>query len=267
MDQSDRNDEVFRSLNKALRNNGFQLLAQPIHTLNKNKFAHPYRYYELLVQMLGKDGEIFSSDEFVPVAEYFEMMPELDRWVVREAFKHIALLKPTDKPPLFAINISGQSLDDEGFCDFVVEELKRTGIDARMICFEITESVAANDLSLASRFISSLKAQGSRFTLDQFGTGVSSYGYLTFLDVDCLKIADIYAQDLMSDSIARNIVESVTQVGHSMKMEIIANGVDDENAIALLQKMGADYGQGDAISKPMLLEDVIAPYIGKDTLG
>ena len=124
MDQGDINVEVFRSLNKALRNNGFQLLAQPIHALNKNKFAQPYRYYELLVQMLGKDGEVFSSDEFVPVAEYFEMMPELDRWVVREAFKHIALLKPTDKPPLFAINISGQSLDDEGFCDFVLEELK-----------------------------------------------------------------------------------------------------------------------------------------------
>jgi EAL domain-containing protein (putative c-di-GMP-specific phosphodiesterase class I) len=85
--------------------------------------------------------------------------------------------------------------------------------------------------------------------------------------VDCLKIADRYAQDLITDSIARNIVESVTQAGHSMKLEIIANGVADEKTIALLQKMGADYGQGDAISKLMLLEDVIAPYIGKDTLG
>ena len=99
---------MFRSLNKALRNNGFQLLAQPIHALNKYKFAQPCRYYELLVQMLGKDGEVFSSDEFVPMAEYFEMMPELDRWVVREAFKQIFFIKHTDRPPLFAINISGR---------------------------------------------------------------------------------------------------------------------------------------------------------------
>ena len=264
MRQEQSNMEGVWNLKKAFKENSFELFAQPIHPLRADKFNQPFSHYELLIRMLGEDSKFVSPDEFIPVAEYYSMMPELDRWVVREAFSYIAQVERTNNPPVFAINLSGQSLDEASFRDFVLEELKTSGADARMICFEITEAVAVNDLTLATRFISSLKAEGSSFSLDDFGTGVSSYGYLTSLDVDYLKIDGIFVKDLMRDTIARNIVESVTQVGHSMGLKIIAEYVEDDKIIALLQKMGVDYGQGYGISKPRPLDEMIAPHLAKN---
>lgn len=267
MRQEQSNMEGVWNLKKAFKENSFELFAQPIHPLKESKFGQPFHHYELLIRMLGDDGKFVSPDQFIPVAEYYSMMPELDRWVVREAFRYIADVESCDNPPVFAINLSGQSLDEASFRDFVLEELKKTGADARMICFEITEAVAVNDLTLATRFISTLKAEGSSFSLDDFGTGVSSYGYLTSLDVDYLKIDGIFVKDLMRDTIARNIVESVTQVGHSMGLKIIAEYVEDDKIIALLRKMGVDYGQGYGISKPRPLDEMIEPHLPKKKLA
>lgn len=261
MRQEQSNMEGVWNLKKAFKNNSFELFAQPIHPLKESQFAKPFSHYELLIRMVGEDSKFVPPDEFIPVAEYYSMMPELDRWVVREAFKYIAQVEPVANPPVFAINLSGQSLDEASFRDFVLDELKSTGADASMICFEITEAVAVNDLTLATRFISTLKAEGSSFSLDDFGTGVSSYGYLQSLDVDYLKIDGIFVKDLMRDSIARNIVESVTQVGHSMGLKIIAEYVEDDKIISLLRKMGVDYGQGYGISKPKPLKEMIAPHV------
>ncbi|PID46525.1 MAG: GGDEF-domain containing protein [Proteobacteria bacterium] len=261
MRQEQSNMEGVWRLKKAFKNNSFELFAQPIHPLKEGEFSKPFHHYELLVRMHGEDGNSVSPDQFIPVAEYYSMMPELDRWVVREALRHISKIEPSDHPPVFAINLSGQSLDEANFRDYVLDELRRTGADARMICFEITEAVAVNDLALATRFISTLKAEGSSFSLDDFGTGVSSYGYLTSLDVDYLKIDGIFVKDLIRDSIARNIVESVTQVGHAMGLKIIAEYVEDDNIIALLRKMGVDYGQGYGIGKPKPLSEAIVPHL------
>ncbi|WP_146203420.1 sensor domain-containing protein [Leucothrix pacifica] len=261
MRQEQSNMEGVWNLKKAFKNNSFELFAQPIHPLKESQFGKPFSHYELLIRMVGEDSKFVPPDEFIPVAEYYSMMPELDRWVVREAFSYIAQVEPTDNPPVFAINLSGQSLDEASFRDFVMDELKTSGADARMICFEITEAVAVNDLTLATRFISSLKAEGSSFSLDDFGTGVSSYGYLQSLDVDYLKIDGIFVKDLIRDGIARNIVESVTQVGHSMGLKIIAEYVEDDKIISLLRKMGVDYGQGYGICKPKPLEEMIVPHL------
>lgn len=263
MRQEQSNMEGVWNLKKAFKNDSFELFAQPIHPLKESKFAKPFSHYELLIRMLGEDGKFVFPDEFLPVAEYYSMMPELDRWVVREAFRNISQIEPCDNQPIFAINLSGQSLDEASFRDFVLDELKRSGADANMVCFEITEAVAVNDLTLATRFISSLRAEGASFSLDDFGTGVSSYGYLTSLDVDYLKIDGIFVKDLMRDSIARNIVESVTQVGHSMGLKIIAEYVEDDKIIALLRKMGVDYGQGYGISRPKPLGEMIEPHLPK----
>ena len=261
MKQEQSNMEGVWSLKKAFKENNFELFAQPIHPLARGKFDLPFHHYELLIRMVGEDGKFVSPDEFIPVAEYFSMMPELDRWVVHEAFRHIAKVGHADPLPVFAINLSGQSLDEAVFLDFVLEEIETAGVDPHMLCFEITEAVAVNDLTLATRFISTLKGLGSSFSLDDFGTGVSSYGYLTSLDVDYLKIDGIFVKDLMKDPIARNIVESVTQVGQSMNLKIIAEYVEDDKIIALLTKMGVDYGQGYGISKPQPLTEMIKPHL------
>ena len=262
MKQEQSNMEGVWNLKKAFKENNFELFAQPIHPLGKGKFNLPFHHYELLIRMIGEDGKFVSPDEFIPVAEYFSMMPELDRWVVHEAFSHISKVEHADLLPVFAINLSGQSLDEASFLDFVLEEIETAGVDPHMLCFEITEAVAVNDLALATRFISTLKGLGSSFSLDDFGTGVSSYGYLTSLDVDYLKIDGIFVKDIMNDPIARNIVESVTQVGQSMNLKIIAEYVEDEKIIALLTKMGVDYGQGYGISKPQPLAEMIQPHLG-----
>ncbi len=261
MKQEQSNMEGVWNLKKAFKENSFELFAQPIHPLGKGKFNLPFHHYELLIRMVGEDGNFVSPDEFIPVAEYFSMMPELDRWVVHEAFTHIARVEYADLLPVFAINLSGQSLDEASFLDFVLDEIEKLDVDPRMLCFEITEAVAVNDLTLATRFISTLKSLGSSFSLDDFGTGVSSYGYLTSLDVDYLKIDGIFVKDLMRDPIARNIVESVTQVGKSMNLKIIAEYVEDEKIIALLTKMGVDYGQGYGISKPRPIKEMISAHL------
>ena len=265
MKQEQSNMEGVWSLKKAFKENRFELFAQPIHPLGRGKFELPFHHYELLIRMVGEDGKFVSPDEFIPVAEYFSMMPELDRWVVHEAFSHIAKAVSGDLMPVFAINLSGQSLDEASFLDFVLEEIEEAKVDPRMLCFEITEAVAVNDLTLATRFISTLRDLGSSFSLDDFGTGVSSYGYLTSLDVDYLKIDGIFVKDLMRDPIARNIVESVTQVGKSMNLKIIAEYVEDDKIIALLTKMGVDYGQGYGISKPRPLTEMIVPHLPVST--
>lgn len=261
MKQEQVNMEGVWNLKKAFKENSFELFAQPIHPLGKGKFDLPFHHYELLIRMVGEDGKFVSPDEFIPVAEYFSMMPELDRWVVREAFSHIAKVGHADLLPVFAINLSGQSLDEASFLDFVLVEIDKSGVDPHMLCFEITEAVAVNDLTLATKFISTLKELGSSFSLDDFGTGVSSYGYLTSLDVDYLKIDGIFVKDMMRDPIGRNIVESITQVGKSMNLKIIAEYVEDDKIIALLTKMGVDYGQGYGISKPRPIREMIQPHL------
>ena len=265
MKQEQSNMEGVWNLKKAFKENNFELFAQPIHPLGRGKFNLPFHHYELLIRMIGEDGKFVSPDEFIPVAEYYSMMPELDRWVVHEAFSHIAKVEYADLLPVFAINLSGQSLDEASFLDFVLDEIQEAGVDPHMLCFEITEAVAVNDLTLATRFISTLKGLGSSFSLDDFGTGVSSYGYLTSLDVDYLKIDGIFIKDIMNDPIARNIVESVTQVGKSMNLKIIAEYVENEKIIAALTKMGVDYGQGYGISKPRPLKEMIQPHLPAST--
>lgn len=261
MRQEQSNMEGVWNLKKAFKENSFRLFAQPIHPLHEDKFDQPFHHYELLIRMTGEDGKFIPPDEFIPVAEYYSMMPELDRWVVSEALRQLSQVEFKNSRPVFAINLSGQSLDESSFLDYVLEELEKTGVNPRMVCFEITEAVAVSDITLATRFISTLKNMGASFSLDDFGTGVSSYGYLTSLDVDYLKIDGIFVKDLMRDSVARNIVESVTQVGHSMNLKVIAEYVEDDKIIALLRKMGVDYGQGYGISRPKPLEEMILPHL------
>ena len=244
-------------LKKALQENRFEMVAQPIHPLEENAFKEPFHHYELLVRMYDEEGKQIPPDEFIPAAEYYSMMPSLDRWVVKNALSNISQIPEQTPLPVFAINLSGQSLNDSRFLDFVLEEIKTSGVDPQTLCFEITEQVAVDDLSLVANFIATLKNLGSSFSLDDFGTGVSSYGYLKSLDVDYLKIDGSFVKNIATNEVSSAMVQSINQVGHTMNLKIIAEYVENDEIIGLLRDIGVDYGQGYGIDRPGSLDEVI----------
>jgi len=248
-------------LKKALQENRFRMHAQAIHPLETEAYQRPFHHYELLIRLSDEEGNPIPPTEFIAAAEYYSMMPTLDRWVIRNVFKHLSAIPEQNPLPVFAINLSGQSLNDPQFLDFVQKEIKISGVHPQMLCFEITEQVAVEDLSSINNFIASLKALGCKFSLDDFGTGVSSYGYLRSLDVDYLKIDGSFVKHIVNDDVARTMVQSINQVGHTMNLKIIAEYVENNDIVRILREMGVDYGQGYEIAKPCPVEDVIKRHM------
>ena len=244
-------------LKKAFQENRFRMHAQAIHPLKLEEYEKPFHHYELLVRLSDEKGNPISPVEFIAAAEYYSMMPTLDRWVIKNVFKHLSDVPVQQPLPIFAINLSGQSLNDPQFLDFVQKEIKSSGVHPQMLCFEITEQVAVEDLSSINNFIASLKALGCKFSLDDFGTGVSSYGYLRSLDVDYLKIDGSFVKHIAHDEVARTMVQSINQVGQTMNLKIIAEYVENYEIVEILREMGVDYGQGYEIAKPRPIEEVL----------
>lgn len=244
-------------LKKAFEGGNFRLVAQPIHLLEPQAFKRPFTHYEVLIRLYDENNQPISPDEFIPAAEYYSMMPRLDRWVVRNLLQALQEITQKVPRPVFAINLSGQSLDEPDFLPFVLEEIRQAGISPAMLCFEITERVAIHNVELAQKFIETLKGLGCSFSLDDFGTGVSSFSYLKTLAVDYLKIDGSFIKDIATDSIAEAMVRSVNQVGHLMGIQVIAEYVENEQIIGILRDIGVDYGQGYGISKPLPLAEVI----------
>ena len=248
-------------LKKAIQENLFRMYAQPIHPLDPSEYIKPFHHYELLIRLSDAKGNPISPSEFLSAAEYYSMMPTLDRWVVRNVFEKISQIPEQDPLPVFAINLSGQSLNDPRFLDYVLQEIKNSKVDPQMLCFEITEQVAVEDLNLVNNFISSLKSLGSQFSLDDFGTGVSSYSYLRSLDVDYLKIDGSFVKNIAEDDIAKAMVQSINQVGHTMNLKVIAEYVENTKILDSLRDMGVDYGQGYQILRPTPLEEILKQHL------
>ena len=247
-------------LKKAIQENRFVMYAQPIHLLEPNEYRKPFSHYELLIRLNDEEGKPIPPTEFISAAEYYSMMPALDRWVIQNVFKKLSTISKQEPMPVFAINLSGQSLNDAVFLDFVLSEVKSSGVNPKILCFEITEQVAVDDISSVNKFISRLKALGSSFSLDDFGTGVSSFGYLRSLDVDYLKIDGSFVKNIVTDNVSRGMVESITQIGHTMDLKIIAEYVENKETKEILNVMGVDYGQGYHISRPGPLDAVIRQH-------
>ncbi len=259
------NLEWIMILKKALQENRFRMHAQAIQPLKKEEYEKPFHHYELLIRLSDEKGNPISPAEFIAAAEYYSMMPRLDRWVIRHVFEHLSGIPEQDPLPVFAINLSGQSLNDPQFLNFVQKEIKSSGVHPQMLCFEITEQVAVEDLSSINRFIATLKALGCKFSLDDFGTGVSSYQYLKSLDVDYLKIDGSFVKHIVNDDVARTMVQSINQVGHTMNLNIIAEFVENDQIVEILRDMGVDYGQGYQIAKPRPIEEIISNHKDAET--
>ncbi len=248
-------------LKKAFDAGNFRLVAQPIQPLTPKEYRQPFHHYEVLIRLFDENSQPIPPDEFIPAAEYYSMMPRLDRWVVSKLLQSLRDITQRVPCPVFAVNLSGQSLDEPDFLPFVLTEIRSAGIQPGMVCFEITERVAIQNLDLAQKFIETLKNLGCSFSLDDFGTGVSSFGYLKSLAVDYLKIDGSFIKDIANDEVAEAMVRSVNQVGHLMGVKVIAEYVENDRVVQILRDIGVDYGQGYGISKPIPLEEVIQRHV------
>jgi EAL domain-containing protein (putative c-di-GMP-specific phosphodiesterase class I) len=186
-------------------------------------------------------------------------MPAVDRWVIQEAVRlltpHAALL--ADCPVVFTINVSGQSLGEEGFADFVIQQVRSSGIAAKVFCFELTESAAIANLAHAETVMKRLRDIGCTIALDDFGTGLSSLAYLRALPVDMLKIDGSFVRDVLKDPRAESMVQAIAQLARSMNLTTVAEYVETDEIRLRIAQLGVDYGQGFAIARPAPFADAI----------
>jgi diguanylate cyclase (GGDEF)-like protein/PAS domain S-box-containing protein len=233
-------------IQEALAESRFTLFYQPIIALGEGGRAHG----EVLLRLLDHNGDLIPPSAFIPAAERYNQMPAIDRWVIRSVFA--ALRGPDTVMPsgTVAINLSGQSLSDRQFLEFVEQQIEVCAVVLERICFEITETAAISNLSLAKRFFSALKPRGCRFALDDFGSGLSSFAYLKTLSIDFLKIDGGFVKDMMRDPIDHAMVEAIHRIGHVMGLQTIAESVEDERILARLKTIGVNYAQGYAVGRP-----------------
>jgi EAL domain-containing protein (putative c-di-GMP-specific phosphodiesterase class I) len=236
-------------VHQALGEDRFQLLLQKAAPLDDGVTAH---YGEILVRMIGENGETIAPMAFIPAAERYQLMPALDQWVLKTALRALAGNHPMMADVgVCAINLSGQSLCDDHFLHTVVEIIDQSGVDPARICFEITETAAIANLPRATRFISMLKGMGARFALDDFGSGMSSFMHLKHLHVDYLKIEGSFVRDMGVDPVDAAMVDSINRIGHIMGLQTIAESVENESILKQLRHMGVNYAQGSLIERPL----------------
>jgi diguanylate cyclase (GGDEF)-like protein/PAS domain S-box-containing protein len=233
----------------------FCLFAQEIRALNKDEPHHSH--VELLLRLRDEDGKLVQPGSFMPAAERYGLMPLIDRWVVRNAFALLANRLSTSGPvPISscAINLSGTTFGDDEFVEYVRQQFKIHRVPPGLICFEITETSAIADLSSAKRFIQALKKLGCRFSLDDFGTGMSSFAYLKHLPVDFIKIDGSFVREMLNSKVDRAMVEMIVHIAKVMGKSTIAEFVENDEIFEALREIGVDYAQGYAIGKPSSFE-------------
>jgi diguanylate cyclase (GGDEF)-like protein len=233
-------------LRLALQEGRFVLYAQPIRPVAEDDARASHQ--ELLVRMLDEHGAVVPPMAFIPAAERYSMMPLIDAWVVEHAFSRISALGPGGGT--FAINVSGMSIADERFLEFVREQFRRYAMPSRSICFELTETAAVANFDKAARFFGEMKSLGCLFSLDDFGAGMSSFGYLRHLPVDFIKIDGSFVKDLGRDPVDLATVRAINDVGHVMGKQTIAEFVSGEQGLAALREVGVDFAQGNWIEAP-----------------
>lgn len=237
--------EMFHRLRSALNQDRFRLVYQPIRGLG----GETGDFHEALLRM-EEDGELLLPAEFLPTAERFSLMGEIDRWVVRHALARLARER-RERPGLtFSINLSAGAFNDQQLCDEIRQEIERRKLDPSAVVFEITETVAIANMAAAKNMIWTLKEMGCRFSLDDFGSGFASFAYLRELPVDLVKIDGHFIRELSGSTLDRAIVRALVDIAHTLGKEVVAEFVENGQTLALLQEMGVHYGQGAYLGPP-----------------
>lgn len=251
MTQKHENQMLWVSrINLALEENHFKIFRQKIELLQGDPAQE--EHYEILLRLEDENGDILSPFHFIPAAEHYNLMPKIDRWVVTNTLKKMAAVfdKNPDSKLVCSINLSGQSFCEEGFNVFLKEQIRTSGVPANTVCLEMTETAAVSNLTQAVEFMDELKAIGCHFSLDDFGSGMSSFTYLKNLPVDYLKIDGYFVKTMLKNKIDLAMVKSIHDIGNVMGLKTIAEFVENDTIMDELTKMGVNYGQGYGIGKP-----------------
>ncbi len=242
-------------ISKAITEDRFVLHLQEIKALKGDQQG---AHYEVLLRMVGDSGDLIPPGAFLPAAERYGLIANVDRWVIEKGLGILAkyLARNPGESCVFAINLSGLSIGDDGFLDYVQDQITRHQLPHHCICFEITETAAVANLSHARRFIKALQALGCKFALDDFGSGVSSFSYLKNLPVDFLKIDGMFVRDMAEDSIDYAMVEAINHIGQVMGLKTIAEFVESQAILDCLIALEVDYAQGYFIGEPVSLENI-----------
>ena len=246
--------EAVGRIQTALKDDLFQLYGQLIEPLDHGASG---MHIEVLVRMTGDDGSAISPADFLPAAERYHLMPDLDRWIIRKAFHFLDQhwKELADQLSLITINLSGQTLNEPNIAAALIEKIGEIRVPPERICFEITETVAVANLDEAIQFMTTVRQHGCKFALDDFGSGVSSFQYLRSLPVDFLKIDGSLITEIADDEVAASMVAAIQQVASVMSLKTIAEYVESEAIKEKLRELGVNYAQGYAIAKPKPLAE------------
>ena len=248
--------QLVAQIQQALDGDEFVLLAQPITAL---KATDDRPRFEILLRMKDGDGESVPTSAFFSAAERYQLMPQIDRWVVSATIASLSAHADMvmERDALFSINLSGQSLGDDDILEFIEDEIRESGVPSSLIGFEVTESAAVSNLTKAQNFIDALHERGCHISLDDFGAGLSSFAYLKNFRVDTLKIDGSFIRDIADNRISESMVAAITQVAKVMELETVAEYVETEETLKLIDDIGVDFAQGHAVGKPQPLENVL----------
>ncbi|MGB5510384.1 MAG: EAL domain-containing protein [Woeseiaceae bacterium] len=249
--------QMVAEIQRAIDGDGFELLVQPLQGLADKPSAPRY---EVLLRLCDGDGGHVPTKALFSAAERYQMMPQIDRWVVSEVLAKIAESSEaiSAQKLTLAVNLSGQSLADDDILAFIEAQITESGVDPSSLCFEITESAAVTNLAKAQAFIDSLRELGCKISLDDFGAGLSSFAYLKNFNVDTLKIDGSFVHDITENRISESMVTAITEVAKVMDLKTVAEFVGSKAAVKLLKKIGVDYAQGNYIGEPVPIEPVLA---------
>jgi EAL domain-containing protein (putative c-di-GMP-specific phosphodiesterase class I) len=248
---------IAASLRGAVAEDRLRLDAQfilPLDVLHGNP-----PHFELLLRMIDDDGATVGPDRFLSAANRYQLMPTIDRWVIHHALAqlrpHTATIAATRA--VFAINFSGQSLNDAEFADELIACIEASGLPPQSLCFELTESATIANLARAEVLMRRLRKLGCGVALDDFGTGLSSLAYLRQLPVSMLKIDGSFVRDIQNDPRSESLVQAVAQLARTMQMVTVAEYVETDAIRERIAALGVDYGQGFSIGRPVPLTEVL----------
>ncbi|MFK7975592.1 MAG: DUF1631 family protein [Halioglobus sp.] len=252
-------ETIREDLENALATERFVLRAQPIVQTSVSDNDDKTLHYELLLGLTNKDGSLSSPQEFIQSAERYGFMPLVDRWVVREAFAWISELMDKQKVvPSLAINLSGSSVTDDSFLEYLLEQISEFGVGTSRLCFEITETGTISNLVKAADFVRAFRNIGCKFSIDDFGTGLASHNYLRELPVDYVKIDGSFVTGIHRNRSDYAMARSINDLAHFLGQETIAESVENDEIVVKLEEIGVDYLQGWGVGKPKPLTEVTA---------
>ena len=253
----EHHNEILRAvtLRDAVDEDRFCLHGQPISPLSAG--GDGAVWYEILVRMIDRNGELVMPNSFIPAAERYGLMSAIDRWVIKNAFRNCAEMFAGPSPVKIAINLSGNTLNDETFLGFLQKQFSDSRLSEDRVCFEITETAAIQNIENLTQLIAEIRNWGSRFSLDDFGSGLSSFHYLKTLPVDYLKIDGRFVQDMVESTVDGAMVSAINDVGHIMGIKTIAEYAHSKEIVQRLTELGVDYAQGYALGAPIPLDEVV----------